>query len=45
MWRQMQKVGQQTLDAFFDLGYLPFSDIIIIDERWLSMGNGVFHFG
>jgi len=45
MWRQMQKVGQQTLDAFFDLGDLPFSGIIIIDERWLSMGNGVFYFG
>ena len=41
----MQKVGQQTLDAFFDLGELPFSGIIIIDERWLSMGNGIFHFG
>jgi hypothetical protein len=37
MWRQMQNVGQQTLDAFFDLGDLPFSGIIIIDERWLSM--------
>jgi transposase len=33
MWRQMQKVGQQTLNAFFDLGDLPFSGIIIIDER------------
>jgi hypothetical protein len=38
MWRQMQKVGQQTLDAFFDLGDLYFSGIIIIDERWISMG-------
>jgi len=45
MWRQMQKVGQQTLNAFFDLGDLPFSGIIIIDERWISMGNGIFHFG
>jgi predicted small metal-binding protein len=45
MWRQMQKTGQQTLDAFFDLGDLPFSGIIIIDERWLPMGNGIFHFG
>jgi hypothetical protein len=43
MWRQMQKVGQKTLDAFFDLGDLPFSGIIIIDERWLSMGNGILH--
>ncbi len=39
------KTGQQTLDAFFDLGDLPFSGIIIIDERWLPMGNGIFHFG
>jgi hypothetical protein len=45
MWRQMQKVGQQTLDAFFVLGDLPFSGIIIIDERWISMGNGIFQFG
>jgi len=45
MWRQMQKIGQQTLDAFFDLGDLPFSGIIIIDEKWLPMGNGIFHFG
>ena len=45
MWRQMQKTGQYTLDAFFDLGSLPFSGIIIIDERWLPMGNGIFHFG
>jgi hypothetical protein len=45
MWRQMQKTGQQTLNAFFDLGDLPFSGIIIIDERWLPMGNGIFHFG
>ena len=45
MWRQMQKVGQQTLDAFSYLGCLPFSGIIIIDERWISMGNGIFHFG
>lgn len=45
MWRQMQKTGQQTLAAFFDLGDLPFSGIIIIDERWLSMGKGLFHFG
>jgi len=45
MWRQMQKTGQQVLDAFFDLGELPFSGIIIIDERWLPMGNGIFHFG
>ena len=45
MWRQMQKTGQQTLDAFFVLGDLPFSGIIIIDERWLPMGNGIFHFG
>jgi hypothetical protein len=45
MWRQMQKVGQQTLDAFSDLGDLPFSGIIIIDERWISMGNGIFQFG
>ena len=45
MWRQMRKTGQQTLDAFFDLGDLPFSGIIIIDERWLPMGNGIFHFG
>ena len=45
MWRQMQKTGQQTLNAFFDLGDLPFSGIIIIDERWLSVGNGIFHFG
>ncbi|MBE0522348.1 MAG: transposase [Candidatus Methanoperedenaceae archaeon] len=45
MWRQMQKTGQQTLDAFFDLGELPFSGIIIIDEKWLRMGNGIFHFG
>jgi transposase-like protein/predicted small metal-binding protein len=45
MWRQMQKTGQQTLEAFFDLGDLPFSGIIIIDERWLPMGNGIFHFG
>ncbi len=45
MWRQMQKTGQQTLDAFLDLGDLPFSGIIIIDERWLPMGNGIFHFG
>jgi len=45
MWRQMQKVGQQTLDIFFELGDLPFSGTIIIDERWLSMGNGIFHFG
>jgi hypothetical protein len=41
----MQKVGQQTLNAFFDLGDLPFSGIIIIDERWISMGNGIFQFG
>lgn len=41
----MQKTGQQTLDAFYDLGDLPFSGIIIIDERWLPMGNGIFHFG
>ncbi len=33
MWRQMQKTGEQTLDAFFDLGELPFSGIIIIDEK------------
>jgi hypothetical protein len=45
MWRQMQKTGQQTLNAFFELGNLPFSGIIIIDERWLPMGNGIFHFG
>ena len=45
MWRQMQKTGQQTLDAFFNFGDLPFSGIIIIDERWLPMGNGIFHFG
>ncbi len=45
MCRQMQKTGQYTLDAFFDLGNLPFSGIIIIDERWLPMGNGIFHFG
>ncbi|RZB31414.1 MAG: hypothetical protein AEth_00744 [Candidatus Argoarchaeum ethanivorans] len=45
MWRQMQKTGQQTLNAFFDLGDLTFSGIIIIDERWLSVGNGIFHFG
>jgi hypothetical protein len=45
MWRQLQKTGQQTLDAFFNLGDLPFSGIIIIDERWLPMGNGIFHFG
>ena len=45
MWRQMQKAGQQTLDAFYDLGDLPFSGIIIIDEKWLRMGNGIFHFG
>jgi len=41
----MQEVGQQTLDAFSDLGDLPFSGIIIIDERWISMGNGIFYFG
>jgi len=41
----MQKTGEQTLDAFFDLGELPFSGIIIIDEKWLRMGNGIFHFG
>jgi hypothetical protein len=45
MWRQMKKIGQQTLDAFFDLGDLPFSGIIIIDEKWLPMGNLIFHFG
>ncbi len=45
MWRQMQKTGQQTLDAFFDLAELPFSGIIVIDEKWLPMGNGIFHFG
>ncbi len=45
MWRQMQKTGQKTLEAFFDLGDLPFSGIIIIDERWLPMGNGIFHYG
>lgn len=45
MWRQMQKTGQQTLDAFFELGELPFSGIIIIDEKWLRIGNGIFHFG
>jgi len=45
MWRQMQKTGQQILDAFIDLSDLPFSGIIIIDERWLAMGNGIFHFG
>jgi len=41
----MQKIGQQTLNTFFDLGDLPFLGIIIIDERWLSIGNGIFHFG
>ncbi len=45
MWRQMQKAGQQTLDAFFNFGDLPFSGIIIIDERWLPMSNGIFNFG
>jgi len=36
---------QLILNAFFDLGDLPFSGIIIIDEKWLPMGNGIFHFG
>ncbi len=45
MWRQMQKTGQQILDAFIDFSDLPFSGIIIIDERWLPMCNGIFHFG
>jgi len=29
MWRQMQKVGQQTLDAFFDVEYLVADDSVI----------------
>ncbi|MDP2755501.1 MAG: transposase [Nitrospirota bacterium] len=45
MWRKMQETGQKTLDAFFDLADLPFSGIVVIDEKWLPMGSGIFHFG
>ncbi len=45
MWRKMQEMGQKTLDAFFDLADLPFSGIVVIDEKWLPMGNGIFNYG
>jgi len=36
------KNREQTLDAFFDLGELPFSGIIIIDENGLKWAMEYF---